>query len=53
MISRVPHSKDASGDDGEGEESVQGVATQGLLLPFRGDGANADLSQERKQFNPE
>lgn len=52
-MSRVPDSKDASGDDGEGEESVQGVETQGTLLPFSDGLVNADLSQERKRFNSE
>lgn len=53
MMRRVPGGKDASGDDGEGEESVQGVETQGPLFPFIDGLSNADLSQERKQFNSE
>lgn len=35
VMSRIPDSKDTSGDDGEGEESVQGVFAQQILLPPR------------------
>lgn len=33
VVSRIANSKDPSGEDGEGEESVQGVVAQELLLP--------------------
>lgn len=33
VMSRITNSKDPSSDDGEGEESVQGVLAQRLLLP--------------------
>lgn len=32
-MSRITNSKDPSSEDGEGEESVQGVVAQQLLLP--------------------
>lgn len=43
MTSRIPDSKDAGGEDGEGEDSVQGVETQILLLPGRDGLAIGDL----------
>lgn len=43
MMDRIPHSKDAGGEDGEGEESVQGVETQILLLPGIDGLASGDL----------
>lgn len=48
MMSRIPDSKDAGGEDGEGQESVQGVATQILLPPDR-DGLGGAVLWVRKR----
>lgn len=47
-MSRIPDSKDAGGEDGEGEKSLQRGETLGLLLPATDGLTTADLwSQER------
>lgn len=47
---RIPDSKDAGGEDGEGEKSLQGVEAQGLNLPAADVRAGLFfLFQERKK----
>lgn len=43
VMSRISDSKDAGGEDGEGEQSLQGVETQGLYLPASDSLIIADL----------
>lgn len=50
---RVPRSKDAGGEDGEGHESVQDVVKHGPHLPVQQGRLTADYlqNQERRKKN--